>query len=51
MNESQIFANALKLATPEERAAYLGRACAGDDKLIQADWRLAESPRHRPWVP
>ena len=35
MNESQIFANALKLATPDEQAAYLGRACAGDDKLIQ----------------
>jgi eukaryotic-like serine/threonine-protein kinase len=35
MNESQMFANALKLATPDEQAAYLGRACAGDDRLMQ----------------
>ena len=33
MNESQIFANALKLATPEERSAYLDEACAGDPRL------------------
>ena len=33
MNESQVFANALKLATPEERAAYLDEACGGDPKL------------------
>ena len=31
MNESLIFANALKLATPDEQAAYLDRACGGDD--------------------
>ena len=33
MNESQIFANILKLATPEERAAYLDFACAGDGRF------------------
>ena len=33
MNESQIFANALKLATPDEQVAYLDRACGEDDQL------------------
>ncbi|MCI0462919.1 MAG: hypothetical protein L0Z62_38730, partial [Gemmataceae bacterium] len=33
MNESQVFANALKFATPAERAAYLDEACAGDPQL------------------
>ena len=33
MNESQVFADALKLATPAERAAYLDEACAGDPQL------------------
>jgi WD40 repeat protein/serine/threonine protein kinase len=33
VNESQIFGNALKLATPEERSAYLAEACAGDPRL------------------
>jgi hypothetical protein len=29
MNESQVFANALRRATPAERAAYRDEACAG----------------------
>jgi serine/threonine protein kinase len=33
VNESQIFTNALKLATPAERAAYLDEACTGDPQL------------------
>jgi serine/threonine protein kinase len=33
VNESQIFADALKLATPAERAAYLDEACAGNPQL------------------
>jgi WD40 repeat protein/serine/threonine protein kinase len=33
MNESQIFANALKLATPDKQAEYLDLVCAGDDQL------------------
>jgi serine/threonine protein kinase len=33
MSESQIFADALKLATPAERAAYLDQACAGNPEL------------------
>ena len=33
MNESRVFAAALKLATPAERAAYLDAACAGDPGL------------------
>ena len=35
MNESQIFANALKLATPEEQHAYLDSVCARNEKLVQ----------------
>ena len=33
MNESQLFADILKLATPTEQAAYLDRACAGNPQL------------------
>jgi serine/threonine protein kinase/lipopolysaccharide biosynthesis regulator YciM len=33
VSESQIFANALKLTTPAERAAYLDSVCAGNDQL------------------
>ncbi len=33
MNESQVFANALKLADSSGRAAYLDEACAGDPEL------------------
>ena len=33
MNESQVFAAALELTTPAERAAYLDEACAGDPRL------------------
>jgi serine/threonine protein kinase/tetratricopeptide (TPR) repeat protein len=33
VNESQLFANVLKLATPAERAAYLDEACAGNPQL------------------
>jgi serine/threonine protein kinase/tetratricopeptide (TPR) repeat protein len=33
VNESEIFTNALKRATPEERAAYLDTACAGNPQL------------------
>ncbi len=33
MNESQLFADVLKLATPQERAAYLDEACAGNPQL------------------
>src|SRR5262249_15147761 len=33
VNESQVFANALKLAHAAERAAYLDEACAGDLRL------------------
>ena len=36
MNESQVFTDALKLATPAQRAAYLDRACAGDPALRAA---------------
>ncbi len=36
MNESQVFTNALKLATPAERAAYLDEACAGNAALRAA---------------
>ncbi len=36
MDESQIFANALKLATAAERGAYLDQACAGDARLRAA---------------
>jgi tetratricopeptide (TPR) repeat protein len=36
MNESVIFTEALKLATPAERAAYLDRVCAGDPQLRAA---------------
>jgi serine/threonine protein kinase/tetratricopeptide (TPR) repeat protein len=33
VNESQVFTNALKLATSAERAAYLDEACAGNAQL------------------
>jgi WD40 repeat protein/tetratricopeptide (TPR) repeat protein len=33
VNESEIFTNALKFATPTERAAYLDGACAGNPQL------------------
>ncbi|HEV3117971.1 MAG TPA: hypothetical protein VGY58_13030, partial [Gemmataceae bacterium] len=33
MSEATIFAAALEKATDEERAAYLGEACGGDEKL------------------
>jgi tetratricopeptide (TPR) repeat protein/serine/threonine protein kinase len=33
VNESQIFTNAVKLASPAERAAYLDEACAGNPQL------------------
>jgi serine/threonine protein kinase/WD40 repeat protein len=33
VNESQVFDDALKLATPAERAAYLDAACAGNRQL------------------
>src|SRR5262245_50509232 len=33
MNERAIFTEALDKATPEERAAFLDRACAGDPAL------------------
>jgi serine/threonine protein kinase/tetratricopeptide (TPR) repeat protein len=33
VNESQVFTNALKLATPAERAAYLDEVCAGNAEL------------------
>jgi WD40 repeat protein len=33
VNESQVFANALKLPNPVERAAYLDEACAGNSQL------------------
>jgi serine/threonine protein kinase/tetratricopeptide (TPR) repeat protein len=33
VNESQVFTNALKRATPAERAAYLDEACAGNPQL------------------
>ncbi len=33
MNESQVFANALKLASPAERAAYLDAACVSNPRL------------------
>jgi serine/threonine protein kinase/tetratricopeptide (TPR) repeat protein len=36
VDESQIFAGALKLATPAERAAYLDEACAGKPQLREA---------------
>jgi hypothetical protein len=36
VNESQVFANALRLATAPERAAYLDRACAGNPTLREA---------------
>ncbi len=33
MNESEIFTNAVRFATPAERAAYLDGACAGNPQL------------------
>jgi tetratricopeptide (TPR) repeat protein len=33
VNESQVFTNALKFATPAERAAYLDEVCAGNAEL------------------
>jgi tetratricopeptide (TPR) repeat protein len=33
VNESQVFTDALKFASPAERAAYLDRACAGNQQL------------------
>jgi WD40 repeat protein/serine/threonine protein kinase len=33
VDESQVFAGALKLTEPAERAAYLDKACAGDSQL------------------
>lgn len=33
MTETELFAAALDKATPEERAAYLGQACADDEEL------------------
>ena len=33
MNESEIFDQALKFATPDERAAYLDAVCAGNPQL------------------
>ena len=36
MNESQVFASAVKLAAPADRTAYLDRACGGDTRLRAA---------------
>jgi WD40 repeat protein/serine/threonine protein kinase len=36
VSESQVFANALKLSSAAERAAYLDEACAGDTQLRSA---------------
>ena len=36
MNESQLFAHALRLTSPTERAAYLDAACAGNHELRAA---------------
>src|SRR5205814_4602968 len=33
VNESQVFTDALKRATPAERAAYLNEVCVGDPRL------------------
>src|SRR5262245_38495816 len=33
MNEHELFAAALEIEAPDERAAYLDRACGGDDAL------------------
>src|SRR6516165_69932 len=33
MNEHELFAAALEIDAPEERAAYLDRACGGDDAM------------------
>ncbi|MBL8824133.1 MAG: serine/threonine protein kinase [Planctomycetia bacterium] len=48
MNEKEIFESAIEIPDPQERAAYLDRACAGDDKLrerieslLRADERAA----------
>jgi eukaryotic-like serine/threonine-protein kinase len=47
VNESQVFTDALKLATPAERAAFLDRACAGDPALRAAvDCLLRAHDRH-----
>ena len=43
MNESQVFTNALKLATAAERAAYLDEACAGNPQL-RAEAGLPPTP-------
>ena len=42
MNESQIFANALKSASPAERSDYLDEACAGNPPLREAVDALLE---------
>jgi hypothetical protein len=44
VNESQVFANALKLATPAERAAYLDEACAGNLQLHADSISLSDAP-------
>jgi eukaryotic-like serine/threonine-protein kinase len=46
VNESQIFTNALRIATPDERAAYLDAACASEPQLrsgVEALLRLHAS--------
>jgi len=47
VNESQVFTDALKLATPAERDAFLDGACAGDPALRAAvDCLLRAHDRH-----
>ena len=48
MNESQVFTNALNLADPTERAAYLDAACAGDPALRTAVEELLRAQQSDP---
>ena len=48
MNESHIFTNALKFASPTERAAYLDQACAGNQELRAAVEALLRAQANDP---
>ena len=45
MNEEEVFHQALALSLPEERAAYLERACAGDPALRESIEALLRAER------
>src|SRR5436305_12825213 len=54
MTETELFAAALEKPTPEERAAYLAEACAGDEPLrrrVEALLRAHAEPGDLPGLP